>query len=363
MARCCPDHLDMASWREDAPYVWEQTLQRYGEDSLHARVMRMRFGFDGAEPATFEEIAGEVGLKTYRVAETVQAALQAVPMRADDVPVQVLFEDESVLAVAKPPRINVTPRNRNRGGALLNRALHHLRKGAFCDGDGISTPTQETHARDAAGPAGAPGDDGAPYVVHRLDYNTSGVVLFAKTRSAAAHLAEQLRDSGKVTKCYLALCGDGPAGPGALPAAAGGWFEVDGPIGREDRSRQMVRPDGKKALTWCRVIPAAEDTLARLLLARPVTGRTHQIRVHAAHAGLPLLADEVYGVESSLLSRHALHAWRVAFSHPASGERIQVSAPLPDDFSKAMDQLGLRLPADIERLADIPPSQQAKSPS
>jgi 23S rRNA-/tRNA-specific pseudouridylate synthase len=196
-------------------------------------------------------------------------------------------------------------------------------------------------------------------VVHRLDYNTSGVLLFAKTSAAAGLISAQFREPGRVRKAYLAVCAARPAAAtGAAEGASAGWFEVAAPLGREDRSRQGVRADGKEASTWFRLLAATERAGGgggsdALVACRPLTGRTHQIRVHAAHAGLPLLGDDVYGVATPLLERHALHAWRISLDHPFSGERLDISAPLPDDFARAMSELGLLLPEGAEALVDV----------
>lgn len=365
MARCCPDELNPESWSEDAPYIWEQIVALWGRESVEARVMCARFGFEGVPREPIAQIAERVSLKPYRCSELVQQVLQRIPFVSDDVPVDVLFEDEHLLVVAKPPHTSVTPRNRSRGGAMLNRAAHHLRPPACASGgdggDGGGGPAVFVPAPSALAPrrAASAAIVAEPFVVHRLDFNTSGVLLFAKTSAAANRLSEQFREPGRVRKAYLALCAVGPAAP-----AAGEWVHVDAPLGREDRSRQMVRADGKSASTRLRRVAcggeashgggriggsgggSGTDGIA-LVVARPLTGRTHQIRVHAAHAGLPLLGDDVYGVESALLDRHALHAWRISFDHPATGERVRIDAPLPADLAAAARALGLALPADV----------------
>lgn len=351
MARCCPDELNPESWGEDAPYIWGQVLELWGAQSLEARVMRARFGFDGAARLAPDAIGELVRLKPYRCSELVQQVLQRIPFVSDALPVHVLYEDEHLLALAKPPRTSVTPRNRSRGGAMLNRAVHHLSPKA-ADG-GAQAGARAGGAPTALSPR-PPTSAVQPYVVHRLDYNTSGVLLFAKTSMVANALAEQFRQPGRVAKAYLALVALQPAG--AAAAAGGGWLNVDAPLGREDRSRQAVLADGKEASTWIRLAalgaPAAAGARAGLLVARPLTGRTHQIRVHATHAGAPLLGDDAYGVETDLLDRHALHAWRISLEHPATGERLRISAPLPDDLAAAMGALGLAMPDGLDAIAD-----------
>lgn len=372
MARCCPDELNPEAWGDDAPYIWEQVQELWGAGSLEARVVRSRFGFGDAERLSLAQISEAVGLKQYRCSELVQQVLQRIPIVKDAIPVRVLFEDEHLLALAKPPRVSVTPRNRSRGGAMLNRAAHHLSAGAGPEGEGGG------HEGGTAGSAPTalkprPASSAVePFVVHRLDFNTSGVLLFAKSSAVANSLAEQFRQPGQVAKAYLALVALQPdPRTGQPPLAANGeWLNVDAPLGRQDRSRQAVMEDGKEASTWVRLVsrsagapcaPAESGGDAPrqlgsdqtgLLVARPLTGRTHQIRVHATHAGLPLLGDDAYGVDTPLLDRHALHAWRIALDHPATGKRLLISAPLPDDLAGAMDALGLTMPEGLDALVD-----------
>lgn len=307
LARCSPDALG-DTWEEDAPYVWSQIKCLWGASSLTARIMAMRFGFEGTPKADVAAIASALEMKDYLVAERIQQTLQAIPMVADTGDLKVLFEDEDILAVYKPPAMAVTPRNRNRGGALLNRAVHHARSA------GLSTP----------------------HVVHRLDYNTSGVVVFAKNSAAAQHLCEQFAQGSRVHKMYVALAvrADGRAKGGAS-------MRVEAPIGRLNEFRHCVRDDGRPATTLIRVARASEAACA--LLIKPKTGRTHQIRVHAAHARLPLLGDEAYGVTAPCISRHALHAWKVRFAHPRTGGPVTVTAPLDlaEDLVTAAREVGL----------------------
>jgi len=362
MARCCPDELNAATWDEDSLYIWAETVKMWGAESLEARVISARFGLGGAERRPMSQIAETEGLKAYKVSELVQQVLQRMPFVSDNLPVEVLFEDEHFIALAKPPMTSTTPRNRSRGGAMLNRAVHH-----FATGPDAPSPK-------AAPPALEPRDRATsvePFVVHRLDYNTSGVLLFAKTRAVANSLSLQFREPGRVRKAYLALVALPPA---CAPATASGeWLHVEAPIGRGEKARHKVRSDGREAATWLKLlatstvspeylddptepsdfglsIPPTSTTVAGsgLLLARPLTGRTHQIRVHATHCGLPLLGDEVYGLEIAGLNRHALHAWSVSLDHPVHGHRLHIHAPLPDDLTRVMDALGLVMPGCVD---------------
>jgi 23S rRNA pseudouridine1911/1915/1917 synthase len=175
---------------------------------------------------------------------------------------------------------------------------------------------------------------GAPVtLVHRLDRETSGVTVFARTREAAAALAEAFR-MGKPEKTYLALCARAPEPPAGRIAA---------PLGKDPARAGLRRvdPNGDPAATQYRTLRAGP--LGALVEARPETGRTHQIRVHLAHVGAPLAGDARYGgprrIGEIAIPRVMLHARRLALLHPATGAPIAFEAPLPQDFAEAEQAL------------------------
>ncbi len=165
-------------------------------------------------------------------------------------------------------------------------------------------------------------------IVHRLDRETSGVTVLARTRAAAAALSEAFR-VGSPEKTYLALCARAPS-----PAAG----RVDAPIGKDPRRAGLraVSPSGEPAATRYRTLRAGA---AALVEARPETGRTHQVRVHLAHLGAPLLGDPRYGgprmVGAVAIPRVMLHAARLELAHPATGAPMVFEAPVPADFAEA----------------------------
>lgn len=231
------------------------------------------------------------------------------------IPLAVVFEDDAVLVVDKPAGLVVHPAVGNPDGTLLNALLHH------CPALG-SVPR-----------AG---------IVHRLDKDTTGLMVVAKTLAAQTALVEQLQ-ARSVSREYDAVV------TGVM--TAGG--SVDAPIGRHprDRKRQAVHVTGKPAVTHYRVVERFRGhTHARCRLE---TGRTHQIRVHMAHQRFPLVGDPVYGgrlklpagADESLkvllreFPRQALHARKLAFDHPVSGRRMTLRAPLPDDLLLLIDAL------------------------
>lgn len=213
------------------------------------------------------------------------------------VPIPVLYEDAQVLAVNKP------------AGLVTHPAYKHP-SGTLCDA---------VFARQAAR------GEGRPWLLHRLDRDTSGVVLFAKTEPARRALVRQF-ERHLIRKRYLALTMGVPT-PGA------GVLEA--PLARDpnDRRRTIVTPGGQAATTRYRVL--ASHAGCALVLAEPVTGRTHQIRAHLAAAGAPLAGDSRYLPEGSSTAgadRAMLHSWRLTILYPGTGAPFTLTAPLPEDF-------------------------------
>ncbi|MDR5891046.1 MULTISPECIES: 23S rRNA pseudouridine(1911/1915/1917) synthase RluD [Halomonas] len=233
----------------------------------------------------------------------------------EDIPLDVVYEDDEVLVINKPPGLVVHPAAGNPDGTLLNGLLHHCPALAAVPRAGI---------------------------VHRLDKDTSGLMVVAKTLGAQTALVEQLQ-ARTVSREYDAVS------VGVM--TSGG--KVDAAIGRhpKDRKRQAVTASGKPAVTHYRVVERFRaHTHVRCKLE---TGRTHQIRVHLAHLHYPLIGDPVYGGRLKLpagagetlkevlreFPRQALHARKLAFVHPTSGETLTFRAALPDDMLMLLDFL------------------------
>jgi 23S rRNA pseudouridine1911/1915/1917 synthase len=250
-----------------------------------------------------------VTTKSRRVAEGDVLAVDvpesvAVDVVADpSVDVAVVFADEHVVVVDKPPGLVVHPGAGNATGTLVQGLLAR-----FPDLAGV-------------------GDDpGRPGIVHRLDQGTSGLLVVARTQPAYESLVEQLQ-SRTVERRYLALV------VGHVESSAG---VVDAPIGRSgnDPTRMAVRADGREARTQYEVEQRFDEPgPCTLVVCRLETGRTHQIRVHLAAIGHPVVGDPRYGSSRGLQSpRPFLHAFRLALDHPATGERVSWSSPLPPDL-------------------------------
>ncbi|MGS2742377.1 23S rRNA pseudouridine(1911/1915/1917) synthase RluD [Halomonas sp. LS-001] len=234
---------------------------------------------------------------------------------AQDIPLEIVFEDDDVIVVNKPANMVVHPAAGNPDGTLLNALLHH-------------EPTLAQVPR-----AG---------IVHRLDKDTTGLMMVAKNLPAQAALVQQLQ-ARTVSRQYDAVVIGTPVS-GAT---------VDAPIGRhpKDRKRQAVSASGKPAVTHYRVVERFRaHTHVRCQLE---TGRTHQIRVHMAHARYPLIGDPLYGGRPKLppgaadslkeilreFPRQALHARKLSFVHPRSGDSMSFRAALPDDLLMLLDYL------------------------
>ena len=242
-------------------------------------------------------------------------------------PLSLLYEDEWLIAVDKPTGIVVHPTYRNWTGTLLNGLLWHLQsrgrvrpgpKGPGPRGDGCSPHGEGPGPRDADGPR----------IVTRLDKDTSGVVLVGLTPQVHARIQDDAA-KGRVLKQYLALVAgvpEPPRGSIALPLARSA----------SDRRRVVVDPSGRESRTGYEVLSSSHGR--SVVRCELVTGRTHQIRVHLAARGWPILGDPVYGAEEAALPRLALHAWRVTMPHPQTREPLDIAAPIPTGLRALVDQ-------------------------
>jgi 23S rRNA pseudouridine1911/1915/1917 synthase len=238
-----------------------------------------------------------VGMKVEVPAPEDRAAHDLSPA---SIPIEVLYEDEDVMVVSKPRGLATHPAPSLREPSLVNALL----------GRGASLSTA--------------GGEFRPGIVHRLDKETTGAILIAKTDAAHASLAKQIerRTAGRE---YLAVI------EGDL-AVDGDWLRIEAPVGRDPRNRlkMTITRDGKPATTLVQVVGRVDaGTVVRCRLE---TGRTHQIRVHLSSINHPVLGDSIYAPKRLLTLPLQLHAWRIAFDHPRSGARVEVEAPPPADF-------------------------------
>ena len=244
-------------------------------------------------------------------AETVEVTLpepEPIDAAPQDIPLDVVYEDADVIVVNKPSGLVVHPAPGHPDGTLVNALLYHC-------GDSLS----------GVGGALRPG------IVHRIDRDTSGLIIAAKNDAAHQSLAAQLKDHtlARTYECIVV---------GNLRDDSG---TVDAPIARDprDRKRMAVVSGGREAVTHWEVIaryPGYTHVRCRL-----ETGRTHQIRVHMAHIGHPILGDTVYGAKKPVpgLTGQCLHAVGLRFAHPRTGEVVELSCPLPDEFTAMLKKL------------------------
>jgi 23S rRNA pseudouridine1911/1915/1917 synthase len=276
-------------------------------------------------------VNGQAVRKNYRVAGGDRISLidsgagDSGAPAPENLPLSVLYEDDYCVAVDKPAGIVVHPGNGNRTGTLVNALLYHLGKN-ISEG---SLPER-------------------PGIVHRLDKDTSGVLLVAKTNAAHAALAAAFA-ARSVKKEYLGFCI-------GVPAEANGVIDISLARSRKDPVKRAADPHGKTSITDFRILSAKSGI--SLVLFMPRTGRTHQIRVHCSSRGFPILGDALYGGGSGRLlqvgpldrpfavkmlacfSRQALHAWKITFPHPFLDKSVTVMAPPPEDFRRALLMMG-----------------------
>ena len=234
--------------------------------------------------------------------------VKEVCIEAQDIPVEVLYEDNDIIVVNKPKGLVVHPANGNPNGTLVN-ALMKICKGTL---SGI-------------------GGEIRPGIVHRLDKDTSGVLIVAKNDKAHLALCKQIKNR-EVKKTYLALT------RGIIKENEA---TINMPIGRSttDRKKMAVVKTGKEAITHFKVLERfKENTLLEINLE---TGRTHQIRVHLSQIGYPIVGDMVYsnGKNKFGVQGQMLHAWKIKFMHPITGKEMEIEAPLPPYFKDVLEKL------------------------
>lgn len=286
--------------------------------------------------------------------EQVTVALEQLPSRESgveprplDVPLEILFEDDSVIVVNKPAGVTVHPGAGTQGETTLVHALlYHCGTLPEATDPGSDEDPEDAVNEGGASPAGAGNAQQAlaalrPGIVHRLDRDTSGVMVVAKSAEAHRDLAAQFHDKTNFRQ-YLVLC-SGPMPVDVVVRES--WLGRDPAHRTRFRSWDEDAPGRKYAKTVFR----REESFAggmTLLSARLYTGRTHQIRVHARDLGMPVTGDASYGDDSrvtrevsELATRQMLHAWKLGFRHPVTGAQLEFEAPLPPDFTKILVHL------------------------
>ena len=234
--------------------------------------------------------------------------LRETALPPQDIPLDVVYEDDDVIVVNKPTGLVVHPAPGHPDGTLVNALLHHC-------GDSLS----------------GIGGEKRPGIVHRIDRDTSGLIIAAKNDAAHLALSAQLKDHS-LSRTYECLV------TGNMKQDSG---TVDAPIGRSsaDRKKMAVVPTGRRAVTHWEVV--ARYPGVTHLRCRLETGRTHQIRVHMAYIGHPILGDTAYGAKKPVpgLTGQCLHATGLRFIHPRTGEPVELHCPLPPEFTAMLQKL------------------------
>lgn len=233
-------------------------------------------------------------------------------LKAENIHLDIIYEDDHILIVNKPQNMVVHPAHGNYDGTLVNALLNHC-----TNLSGINGVIR-------------------PGIVHRIDKDTSGIIMVAKTNEAHMSLSQQLKEH-KITREYLALL------EGRVKTESG---TIDAPIGRNPRDRKkmdVVSKNGKNAITHFKVLETYQSNT--LIEAKLETGRTHQIRVHMAYYGHPVVGDMVYGYKKQRfkLKGQLLHAKTLGFIHPNTNEYMEFHAPLPDYFEEVLSILRKRV--------------------
>lgn len=257
-------------------------------------------------------VNGDVVKSNYRLKEDDEIKIhipenEEYEVLAEDIPIDIVYEDDDVMVVNKPKGMVVHPAPGNLHGTLVNAILYHCK-----DLSGINGVLR-------------------PGIVHRIDKDTSGLLIIAKNDKAHQSLSEQLQNKTVSRKYYALVHGEIPHEYGT----------IDAPIGRDvkDRKRMCVcEQNSKDAVTHFRVIERFDDyTLIECSLE---TGRTHQIRVHMKYIKFPIVGDETYSYKKTMdTSGQLLHAYELEFTHPTTGEKVVVQADMPDVFKEVLEEL------------------------
>ena len=232
-----------------------------------------------------------------------------IDLKAQDIPLDIIYEDDDIIVINKPKGMVVHPANGNPDGTLVNAVM------AICK-DSLS----------------GIGGEIRPGIVHRLDKDTSGAIIVAKNDKAHVNLSEQLKEH-KVKKTYLALV------RGIIKENEA---TINMPISRsnKDRKKMDVNKEGKEAITHFKVLRRYKNKYT-LLQINLETGRTHQIRVHLSYIGYPIIGDEVYsnGKNEWGIKGQCLHAWKLEFTHPITKEKISLEAEIPEYLKNILKEL------------------------
>ena len=302
--------LSFSALPEDEGVRLDKVIPSHFKDISRSRAVKPLE--DGLVSLNGKEASGKQKLKSLDLVEIRLPENQELKVEPEDIPLDILYEDEDVLVVNKPKGMVVHPAPGHYSGTLVNACLFHIK-----DLSGINGIMR-------------------PGIVHRIDRDTTGSVIVCKNDASHNSIAKQLKEHSIVREYEAIVCG-------VMKDIEG---TVNAPISRSkgDRKKMWVTPGGKRAVTHYRV--AEQFKSHAHLTLKLETGRTHQIRVHMAYIGRPVLGDEVYGsreakrnISGIELQGQCLHARVLGFRQPTTGEYIETIAPLPSYFEKLLDAL------------------------
>ena len=234
----------------------------------------------------------------------------------EDIPLDIIYEDSHIAIINKTPNMVIHPAYGNYSGTLVNGLLYHMK-----DLSGINGIIR-------------------PGIVHRLDKDTSGLIIIAKNDNAHVKLSNMFAQK-EVQKTYLTIA------KGIFKEKTG---RIETLIGRDPKERKRmttVLENGKNAITNYEILD--ENNNISLVVVNIETGRTHQIRVHLKYLNHPIIGDETYGSKSDKFTRQMLHSYRLKFNHPITGEKMKIFGPIPEDFQKCLKHFNL----DINKISNI----------
>ena len=273
-----------------------QTLIREGQITVDGKIEKTGFKFKGGE-----------------IVNVTIPAIEETTLEPEDIDLDILYEDDELAVINKPAGMVVHPGIGHETGTLVNAIL-----GRYPE---LADMIDDLDTQDRLG------------IVHRLDKGTSGLIVVARNKATLLHLMNQFQER-TVDKEYLALLENAPKSPVG---------RVEAPIARDPRQRKRmwVDRDGKPAVTEFTVLDDQYQEGRTLVKLKLLTGRTHQIRVHMAFIGCPVVGDAIYGRRKQRLKlkRQFLHAAELAFDHPTTGERLEFSSPLPESLQNILDKL------------------------
>jgi 23S rRNA pseudouridine1911/1915/1917 synthase len=316
--------------------IQERRLDKYlhGRFSNFSRAMLQEVIKAGGVKVNGQQAKSSFNLSPDDLIEITLPQLPSREIPPEDIPLNIIYEDDDIIVINKPADIIVHPARGNTHGTIANALAFHLASAQAEEGE----EDRDAKFPDALGKF-------RPGIVHRLDRNTTGVMILAKNDVAQWKIAKQFHDR-QVEKSYLAIVHGTPD----LTRD-----RVNAPLGIHPKIREKysIRPEsGKEAITFYEVLESFRGF--SLLKLSPKTGRTHQIRVHLSYLKHPVVADDMYGgkpvypwqlknaelaPEDPIISRCALHAWTIAFTHPTTKRTVRFEAPLPDDMQNLLDLL------------------------